>query len=56
VHRCARREHGLRQGIEALCGALGIELTDERRRELARLDVSALEALLARLGEHKRWS
>jgi predicted transposase/invertase (TIGR01784 family) len=50
------REHGLRQGIEALCGALGIELTDERRRELARLDGSALDALLARLGQHKRWS
>ena len=50
------REDGLRQGIEALCGALGIELTDERRRELARVDVAGLEGLLARLGQHKRWS
>lgn len=50
------RVDGLRRGIEALCGALGIELTDERRRELARLDVSALDALRGRLGQHKRWS
>lgn len=50
------REAGLRQGIEALCGALGIELTDPRRRELASLDAAGLETLLARLGEHKRWS
>jgi predicted transposase/invertase (TIGR01784 family) len=50
------REDGLRQGIEALCGALGIELTDERRRDLARLDAARLEGLLARLGQHKRWS
>src|SRR4051812_46506399 len=50
------REAGLRQGIEALCGALGVELTEPRRRELASLDIPGLEARLARLGEHKRWA
>jgi predicted transposase/invertase (TIGR01784 family) len=49
-------EAGLRWSIEAVCGALGIELTDERRRELASLDAAGLDALLARLGQHKRWS
>jgi predicted transposase/invertase (TIGR01784 family) len=50
------REDGLWQGIEALCGALGIELTDPRRHELAGLDAVGLDALLARLGQHKRWT
>ena len=50
------REAGLRQGIEALCGALGIELTEQRRRELASLDAAGLETLLARLGQHQRWT
>jgi predicted transposase/invertase (TIGR01784 family) len=49
-------EDGLRQGIEALCLALGIELADERRRELASLNAAELEALLARLRQHKRWA
>ncbi len=50
------KEQGLRRGVEALCAALGIELTDERRRELASLDTAGLEALLARLGERKSWT
>jgi hypothetical protein len=50
------REAGLRQGVEALCLGLGIELTDARRRELAILDAAGLESLLARLGQHKRWA
>jgi predicted transposase/invertase (TIGR01784 family) len=50
------KQQGLRQGVEALCAALGIELTDARRRELASLDPAGLEALLARLGEQKRWT
>jgi len=49
-------QRGLRNGIEALCAALGIELTDERRRELASLDTAGLEALLARLGQRKSWT
>lgn len=49
-------EQGLRHGVEALCGALGIELTADRRRELARLDAAGLGALLARLQEQKRWA
>jgi predicted transposase/invertase (TIGR01784 family) len=47
---------GLRQGVEVLCRALGIELTDARRRELANMDASELIALLARLDERKRWT
>ena len=47
---------GLRRGVEALCHVLGIELTDERRRELARLDAAGLAALLARLQERKSWT
>jgi predicted transposase/invertase (TIGR01784 family) len=50
------KEQGLRHGVEAICAALGIELTDERRRELARLNAAGLEALLARLGERKSWT
>src|SRR5215468_1107292 len=48
------REDGLRRGIEALCLALGIELTEPRRRELASLSAEELKVLLARLGQHKR--
>lgn len=42
--------------IEALCGALGIELTEPQRRELASLNVAGLAALLARFGQHKSWA
>ncbi|HEX2687895.1 MAG TPA: hypothetical protein VHN14_14810, partial [Kofleriaceae bacterium] len=41
-------QRGLRQAVEALCDVLGIELTDERRREMANLDAVGLAALLAR--------
>jgi hypothetical protein len=50
------RQDALRQGIEALCDALGIELTEQRRRELASLDAAGLAVLLARLRQHKRWA
>ena len=50
------REAGLREGVEALCQALGVELTDERRGELSRLDATGLAALLVRLGERKSWT
>ena len=46
---------GLRLGIEALCGALGIELTGDRQRELQALDTAGLKALLARLRTERRW-
>lgn len=48
-------QRGLQQGVEAICQLLGIELTDDRRRELSRLDAAGLTALLARLQELKRW-
>ncbi len=47
---------GLRHGVEALCRVLGIELTRERRRELASLPDAGLEALLARLEERRSWT
>ena len=49
------REEGLRQGVEVACGLLGIDLTEERRRELANRDAAGLEVLLARLKERRRW-
>jgi hypothetical protein len=48
-------KEGLRLGIEALCEALGIELTNERQRELHALDTAGLKGLLARLGSERRW-
>jgi hypothetical protein len=50
------REGGLRHSVEVLCRVLGIELTDEKRRELAKLNATELAALLARLDERKRWT
>ena len=50
------KAHGLRHGVEALCRVLGIELTDERQRELASLPATGLEALLARLQERRSWT
>jgi len=50
------RADGLRHGIEALCRVLGIELTEDRRRELARLDAAGLEAWLAQLQERRSWT
>jgi predicted transposase/invertase (TIGR01784 family) len=50
------REVGLRQAIEVFCLALGIELTDQRRRELASLSAAGLEALAARLGQQRSWT
>ena len=49
------REVGLRAGVEALTGVLGIEMTEERRRELGGRDVDGLEALLAHLQQRKSW-
>lgn len=49
------REEGLRIGIEAVCSALGIELTEERRQELGSLDAARLTELLAHLRETKAW-
>jgi len=50
------REEGLRQGVEVLCRALNIELTEERRRQLATSSTAELTALLARLGAQRSWS
>jgi predicted transposase/invertase (TIGR01784 family) len=50
------RKEGLRLGIEALCEALGIELTAERRAHLDALDAAGHDALLARLRAERRWA
>jgi len=42
--------------VEVLYDVLGIERTDERRRELANLDAAKLAALLARLRERRSWT
>lgn len=49
------RKAGLRQGIEAACELLAIDLTPARRAHLARLDAPALEALLHTLRTERRW-
>lgn len=49
-------ERGLRFGIEALCEALSIDLSADRKRELEALDAAGLLALLARLRTERRWS
>ena len=48
-------KRALRRGLEALCRALGLELTDERKRQIEQLDVAGLEALLTRLEERRSW-
>lgn len=50
------REEGLREAVEMFCDVLGIDLTDERRRELTDLDAAELRALLARLRERRSWT
>jgi len=50
------QEAGLRQGVEVLCRVLGIDLTEERRRELAHLNIEQLTALLARLDLRRSWT
>ncbi len=49
------KEEGLRVGIEALCDALGIELSAERRRDLQAFDAAGLDELLAKLRTGRRW-
>jgi len=48
-------EKGMRLGVETACSVLGIELTEERRRQLASLNTSALERLLTHLQDKKTW-
>jgi hypothetical protein len=49
------RKEGLRRAIEVACDLLGIELTDERRDRLIKLDASGLEALLEQIQALRRW-
>jgi hypothetical protein len=49
------REEGIRQGIEALCTALGIPVDAERRATIRALDGTGLAELLVELGTERRW-
>lgn len=49
------RQEGIRQGIEALCNALGIPIDAERRAAIRTLDATGLTELLAQLGTARRW-
>jgi hypothetical protein len=53
--RTEGRVEGMRQGIVALCGALGISLDAKRHATLQALDATALQALLAMIGTERRW-
>jgi len=53
-HESGLRE-GLQQALETLCDALGLELTDERKRELAALDTAGLKTRLRRAQELRNW-
>jgi predicted transposase/invertase (TIGR01784 family) len=48
-------QRGLQAAVAALCDVLGIELTEERQRELTALDVVELRALLAGLRTRRSW-
>ncbi len=48
-------EDGLRRAVEALCRALRIDITDDRKAELGRLSLAELETLLATIETHGRW-
>jgi DNA invertase Pin-like site-specific DNA recombinase len=50
-----RYRKGLLDGIEALCEVLQIELTEQRREELAGADAERLEQVLAQLRTTRRW-
>ena len=49
------RMDSLRLAVEAVCEALGVELDDERKNALRRLDVDGLTALLGRLRSERQW-
>jgi hypothetical protein len=49
------RKEGVEKGIDALCQVLGIELTEDRRRELRELSAERLTALLGKIAGERRW-
>lgn len=51
----AGRATGLRQAVEDLCEVLGIELTPERRTQIAGMGADALDALRAALKKGRTW-
>jgi len=49
------REEGLRLGIETLCEALEIQLSDEHKQQRQALDATTLTGLMAKLRTERRW-
>ncbi len=54
VHNDGERT-GLIEGIEVLCAAFDIELSKDRRQQLASWDVDRLKELLNKLGTLRKW-
>ena len=51
----AGEARGLRAAVADLCEVLGLELTEERKAQLAGLEVAGLEALRLHLKQHRSW-
>lgn len=49
------REEGLREAVQHLCDAFGIEMTDERRQTLEQASTRELEELLDQIALHRAW-
>ena len=49
------REEGLIKGIETLCSGFGIELSDERCKQLASWDIPRLEQVMAEIVASRHW-
>jgi hypothetical protein len=50
------REAERRESVMRLCRVLGIQLTEQRHDELAKLDAAGLSALLVRLEHNRSWT
>ncbi|HSN98316.1 MAG TPA: Rpn family recombination-promoting nuclease/putative transposase [Candidatus Nanopelagicales bacterium] len=55
VARSEGRGEGIREGIEAACELLGVEIDAARRGQLDMLDPAGLQALLDHLRRERRW-
>ena len=51
----AKGRESLRIAVDTICELFGVELDDERRNTLRRLDVDGLTALLGRLRSERQW-
>ncbi len=51
----AKGRESLRIAVDTICELLGVELDEERKDDLQRLDVDGLTALLGRLRSERQW-